>query len=74
VIHARRGDLVIELIAPNGSVRVLKSARSRDTAANVFATYRLNLSARNRNGLWRLRVRDTRRGVIGYLDAWSIVV
>jgi subtilisin family serine protease len=72
--HSKRGDLSIDLIAPNGSVKRLKSANRRDAGANVHAVYTANLSARNRNGTWRLRIRDSYKGNAGYLDSWTLTV
>ena len=50
-MHTYRGDLAIDLIAPDGSVYHLKSANANDSAANVNATYTVNLSTEARNGL-----------------------
>jgi subtilisin family serine protease len=74
VVHSRRGDLTVELVSPTGSVRRLKSASRRDTAANLHAVYTVNMSARNKNGTWRLRVRDSHRGNSGYLDRWTLTL
>jgi subtilisin family serine protease len=74
IIHSKRGDLAIELIAPNGSVKRLKSANKRDKGANVHAVYTANMSARNRNGVWKLRVRDSYKGNAGYIDSWTLTV
>jgi len=74
IVHAKRGDLAIELIAPNGSIKRLKSANKRDRGANVHAVYWANMSARNRNGVWKLRVRDSYKGNTGYIDSWTLTV
>jgi subtilisin-like proprotein convertase family protein len=74
VVHARKGDLVVELIAPNGSVKRLKAASSRDKAKNLHATYTVNVSSRLKNGTWKLRVRDSYKGNTGYLDSWTLTV
>jgi subtilisin family serine protease len=74
VLHPRRGDLAVELVSPTGSVKRLKSANRRDAAANLHAVYVVNMSAKNRNGTWRLRVRDSYRGNTGYLDSWTLTV
>jgi subtilisin family serine protease len=74
IAHAKRGDLQIDLIAPNGAVKRLKSANKRDRGANVHAVYTANMSARNRNGVWKLRVRDSYRANTGYLDSWTLTV
>jgi subtilisin-like proprotein convertase family protein len=72
---AKRGDLVVELVAPNRSVRRLKVAKSSDGARGLDAVYTVNLGSFNRNGLWRLRISDRyRRGSAGYLDAWTLTL
>src|SRR5690349_16665155 len=62
IVHPHRGDLQIDLIAPNGSVTRLKSANKRDAGRNVDIRYIVNESARTKNGTWRLRVKDTVKG------------
>ncbi|MGI5236614.1 S8 family serine peptidase [Dactylosporangium sp. CA-139066] len=74
VVHPKRGDLVVELIAPNGAVKRLKAANQRDKAANLNAVYTVNLANRLRNGTWKLRVRDSYKGGAGYLDSWTLTV
>ncbi|WP_238010321.1 S8 family serine peptidase [Dactylosporangium sp. AC04546] len=74
VVTAKRGDLVVELIAPGGSVKRLKAANKRDKAANLNAVYTVNMSSKNKNGTWKLRVRDTVKGGAGYLDSWTLTV
>jgi len=65
---------VVELIAPNGSVRRLKGANSRDRGANVDVVFYTKVTAKSRNGTWKLRVRDQRRGYVGYLDSWTLTL
>lgn len=72
ITHAWRGDLRIELLAPDGSVYRLKSESSGDSADNVNATYSVNLSTEALNGNWRLRVTDVWTPDAGTLNAWSI--
>jgi subtilisin family serine protease len=74
IVHSRRGDVVVELIAPNGSVKRLKKANSRDRGANVHAWYSTKINVKSRNGVWKLRVRDQYRGHTGYLDSWTIAL
>ncbi|MET7426665.1 S8 family serine peptidase [Dactylosporangium sp. NPDC005555] len=74
VVHAKRGDLVVELLAPNGSVKRLKAANAKDKAKNLDATYTVNMSSRLKNGAWKLRVRDSAKGNTGYLNSWTLTV
>ncbi len=71
VRHTYRGDLKVDLVAPDGSVYVLHN-RSGGSADNVIGTYTLNLSSESLNGTWRLRVNDNAAGDSGYINSWSI--
>ncbi len=70
--HTFRGDLKVDLVAPDGSVYVLKNYNSYDSADNVIGTANVNLSSEALNGTWRLRVSDNWFGDTGYIDSWSI--
>ncbi|GGV72409.1 extracellular protease [Streptomyces griseoloalbus] len=72
ITHTYRGDLVIDLVAPDGSVYRLKSAGSSDSADNVNATYTVNASAETANGTWKLRVQDTASQDTGRLNGWQL--
>ncbi|MEU9011739.1 S8 family serine peptidase [Streptomyces sp. NPDC048479] len=70
--HTWRGDLVIDLIAPDGTVRNLKASSSSDSADNVLATYTVDASSEVAGGTWKLQVRDVASGDTGYIDSWSL--
>ncbi|MEV6246712.1 S8 family serine peptidase [Streptomyces sp. NPDC051742] len=70
--HTWRGDLVIDLIAPDGTVRNLKASSSSDSADNVLTTYTVDASSELANGTWKLQVRDVASGDTGYIDSWSL--
>ena len=72
IVHTYRGDLQIDLIAPNGTSTRLKSGSSSDGADNVVATYSVNTSGSPRNGTWQLKVTDLYSGDTGYINQWSI--
>ncbi|MDQ3403630.1 MAG: S8 family peptidase [Actinomycetota bacterium] len=72
--HTYRGDLVIDLIAPDGTAYQLKNSSASDAADNVIATYSANVSAEARDGTWKLSVRDVFRGDTGKIDGWSLTV
>ena len=72
--HTYRGDLVVDLIAPDGSAYRLKNSSSSDSADNVITTYTTNLSTEAKNGTWRLQVRDVYRTDTGYINSWSITL
>lgn len=71
ILHTYRGDLKVDLIAPDGSVYVLHN-RSGGSADNINTTYTVNLSSEALNGTWKLRVNDNGRGDTGTLTSWSI--
>lgn len=71
IVHPYIGDLIVDLVAPDGTVRNLHN-RSGGSADNIIKTYTVNLSSEAINGTWRLRVRDRARYDTGYINSWSI--
>nr|WP_255516457.1 proprotein convertase P-domain-containing protein [Luteimonas suaedae] len=71
--HTYRGDLKVDLVAPDGSVYVLHN-RSGGSADNVIGTYTVNLSSEAINGTWRLRVNDNYAGDTGYINSWDLTL
>ncbi|MFJ2000779.1 S8 family peptidase [Streptomyces chartreusis] len=72
ITHTYRGDLVVDLVAPDGSTYRLKSASSSDSADNVIATYTVNASGETANGTWKLRVQDTAAQDTGRVNSWKL--
>jgi subtilisin family serine protease len=72
--HTYRGDLVVNLVAPDGSLYLLKNSSGSDSADNVIATYTVNASSEAKNGTWTLRVQDVYSGDTGYINSWSITL
>ncbi|MFC0677225.1 S8 family serine peptidase [Lysobacter korlensis] len=70
--HTYRGDLRVQLVAPDGSLYMIKDYSSSDSADNVIGYVTLNLSSELKNGTWKLRVTDNASGDTGYIDSWSI--
>jgi aminopeptidase S len=70
--HTYRGDLVIDLIAPDGSAYRLKNSSGSDSADNVLTTYTVNASTEAATGVWKLQVRDAYAADTGYIDKWSL--
>ncbi|MEW2631158.1 M28 family metallopeptidase [Streptomyces sp. NPDC048389] len=70
--HTWRGDLVVDLVAPDGTAYRLKSSSGSDSADNVIATYTVDASAETANGAWKLRVQDVARYDTGYIDSWKL--
>ncbi|WP_307867955.1 S8 family serine peptidase [Micromonospora sp. C95] len=74
IVHTYRGDLVIDLLAPDGSSYRLKNSSIFDGTDNVNATYPVNLSSEAANGTWRLQVRDVYGGDTGYINTWTLTL
>lgn len=70
--HTFRGDLVVDLLAPDGTVYPLKRSSASDSAADVLATYTVNASSEVANGTWKLRVQDVASYDTGKIDSWSL--
>ncbi|MEW2400094.1 M4 family metallopeptidase [Streptomyces sp. NPDC046862] len=72
ITHTWRGDLVLDLVAPDGTAYRLKSASSSDSADNVNETYTVNASSEVANGTWQLKVQDTAAQDTGKINGWSL--
>ncbi|WP_425605948.1 S8 family peptidase [Lysobacter firmicutimachus] len=72
IVHTYRGDLKVDLVAPDGSVYTLLNYNSNDSSDNVVATYTRDLSSETLNGTWKLRVNDNWVNDTGRIDSWSI--
>ncbi|GAA3786082.1 S8 family serine peptidase [Streptomyces phyllanthi] len=72
ITHTYRGDLVIDLVAPDGSTYRLKSSSSSDSADNVNTTYTVNASSEIANGTWKLRVQDVAAQDTGRINSWKL--
>lgn len=73
IVHTWRGDLVVSLVAPDGSVYTLLN-RSGGSADNVDQTFTVNLSSETANGTWTLRVQDAATGDTGYINSWTLTL
>ncbi|MFC0006365.1 M14 family zinc carboxypeptidase [Micromonospora siamensis] len=71
IVHPYIGDLVVSLIAPDGTEYVLHD-RAGGGADNIDRTFPVDLSSEVANGTWNLRVSDESFGDSGYLDRWSL--
>ncbi|MFI7602091.1 M4 family metallopeptidase [Actinoplanes sp. NPDC049681] len=72
--HTYRGDLVVDLVAPDGTSYRLKNSSLFDGADNVIATYTVNLSAKAGDGAWKLQVRDVYSQDTGSIDTWTLTL
>ena len=73
IYHTYKGDLVVDLVAPDGSVYNL-SNRSGGSTDNIIQTFTVNLSSEAANGTWTLRVRDAASLDTGRIDTWSLTL
>ncbi|HEX7707211.1 MAG TPA: proprotein convertase P-domain-containing protein, partial [Thermoanaerobaculia bacterium] len=82
IAHPSRGDLRIELIAPDGTTVVLQPL-SLDRTADVRVTFGLTATplesldifrGRSAAGVWQLVVRDLRPLDIGTLLSWGLMI
>jgi hypothetical protein len=71
ILHTFIGDLVVNLVAPDGSTYLLHN-RAGGGTDNINQTYTVNLSSEPREGTWRLRVQDTAFADVGRIDSWTI--
>ncbi|MCX4805045.1 M28 family metallopeptidase [Streptomyces sp. NBC_01214] len=71
IVHTYRGDLVVDLVAPDGTVYNLHN-RTGGSADNLVQTYTVNASSEVANGVWNLRVKDTAAQDVGYINSWKI--
>ncbi|SFL28270.1 S8 family serine peptidase [Lysobacter sp. cf310] len=74
VQHPFRGDLIVDLIAPDGSVyNLFNRPNTNDGTDHVIITDRVvNLSSEPLNGAWKLRVADRAQFDVGYINSWSV--
>ncbi|WAL98527.1 M28 family metallopeptidase [Streptomyces sp. Je 1-369] len=72
VRHTWRGDVVLDLVAPDGTAYRLKNSSSNDSADNIIATYTVNASSETANGAWKLRAQDVASQDTGYINSWKL--
>ncbi|MER6109988.1 M4 family metallopeptidase [Streptomyces hirsutus] len=71
IVHTWSGDLVIDLLAPDGTAYRLRN-RTGGSADNVNETYTVNASSETANGTWQLRVQDQASRDTGYINGWGL--
>ena len=71
IIHNRISNLIVDLIAPDGSAYNLHN-RTGGNKKNIHTTYTRNLSGEAADGTWRLRVQDVAAGRTGFIDTWTL--
>ncbi|MFG2329104.1 M4 family metallopeptidase [Streptomyces sp. NPDC048604] len=71
IVHTYKGDLVVDLVAPDGSVYNLHN-RSGGSADNIDQTYTVNASSEVANGVWKLRAQDKAGIDTGYINSFKL--
>jgi thermolysin metallopeptidase-like protein/proprotein convertase P-domain-containing protein len=72
--HTWIGDLVVSLIAPDGTAYVLHN-REGGSADNIKKTFPpIDLSGETANGAWKLRVQDAASLDTGKLNSWGLTL
>ncbi|MEU5955367.1 M4 family metallopeptidase [Streptomyces sp. NPDC047525] len=72
IVHTWRGDLVVDLVAPDGSTYRLKNSSANDSADNIVETYTVNASSEVANGTWKLKVQDVAAQDVGRINSWKL--
>ncbi|HZM77405.1 MAG TPA: proprotein convertase P-domain-containing protein [Candidatus Limnocylindrales bacterium] len=70
--HEWRGDLKIDLLAPDGRTYLVRPANASENGGTISATYQVDAGASPANGTWKLLAQDTSAGSRGFLTAWSL--
>ena len=73
IVHTFRGDLIVDLVAPDGTVFNLLN-RAGGSADNVDQTFTVNLGGEVANGTWNLRVRDAAAQDTGFVNSWKLTL
>jgi subtilisin-like proprotein convertase family protein len=71
IVHTYIGDLIVSLIAPDGTAYVLHN-RAGGGTDNIDQTYTVDLSGETTAGVWTLRVQDAAAIDTGYINSWKL--
>lgn len=69
--HTWVGDLVIELVGPDGTAYMISNQGFGDQV-DLLQTFTIDASSSPASGLWKLRVTDNGPGDIGKIDSWTL--
>lgn len=72
IVHTYIGDLIVDLIAPDGSVFNLHN-RSGGSSNNINQSYNISAGTTESQGTWQLRVRDLASLDVGFIDRFKII-
>jgi|GEM_PF-1541746 len=71
IVHTYRGDLRVQLVAPDGTVTTLRNPSGGSTN-NLNQTVDTNQGGISASGTWQLKVVDVYNQDTGYINAWQI--
>ncbi|WP_327254440.1 M28 family metallopeptidase [Streptomyces sp. NBC_01244] len=71
IVHPYIGDLVVDLVAPDGTLYNLHN-RTGGSADNIVKSVTVNASSEVANGVWKLQVKDVAAQDVGYINSWKI--
>ncbi|WP_257789893.1 proprotein convertase P-domain-containing protein [Streptomyces sp. 3211] len=74
IVHHTRGDLALDLIAPDGTSYRFYHPNS-DTGNDLFQEFNVDASSEAPNGQWKLKITDTKADsetFDGRLDRWML--
>ncbi|MEV5241185.1 M4 family metallopeptidase [Streptomyces cinnamoneus] len=72
ITHTYRGDLKIDLVAPDGKTWNLKTSDAWDSAEDVKETYTVDASGVSATGTWKLQVQDVYANDDGTVNSWKL--
>ena len=76
ISHPYIGDLKVELVAPDGTIKTLHNREGDDTN-NIIKTYTPDFDDDDDaqiQGIWKLRINDNADGDTGTLNSWTLKV
>ena len=71
--HEHVGDLLVQLVAPDGTTRTLHDRAGR-SADDITKTYEVDLAGIAINGIWTLHLHDNYNGDEGTLNSWTLMI
>ena len=71
ITHSDRGNIKLELIAPDGSKYKLKKHQRQDHGQDIKVTYTADVSG-DAAGIWTLEIKDQYWGDVGQVNSWSL--
>ncbi|MFI6421266.1 S8 family serine peptidase [Streptomyces sp. NPDC050842] len=72
--HSWRGDLQLDLIAPDGRAYPLRAAAAKDSGDTIHEHYVVDARASLAKGTWKLRAKDTAQGNSGSISGWMLTL